>query len=147
VDVETCRTSSSPSRANQISLTFAPDGSVATARVTFGPIVGRPEAQCVEQLFSTVHTGEFAADGRVTGTADFRLVPAKLPEWLKAFERKPELPAPKSAPPVTTSPPEWLKQFEAKRTPERPTSEIPMTIPMPVPWPPTTSAPTIELGR
>ncbi len=86
VNVATCATPSSPRGVDTITLTFRRDGSVERAHVDGGTAVGRPEAACVERLYSSLvrlHKIDDDVVGPVTASAYFRLVPEAPPAWTK----------------------------------------------------------------
>jgi hypothetical protein len=85
VDLQSCVTASSPKGVSHIAIAFRPDGSVESAHVDGGVVVGRTEASCVERLFSGLRTTPFVGETVVGGTY-FSLVREAPPSWLRPYE-------------------------------------------------------------
>lgn len=74
VDVQGCADASTPAGAGHVTLTFGSDGSVTSAVVDAGLLVGRHEAACIEQRFRSVHIPAFVGTPVTVGKA-FRVAP------------------------------------------------------------------------
>jgi len=57
-----CRTIDTPAGAARVAVTFAPNGSVTSALIESGPLVGTPAGTCVASKFRSVHVPVFTGD-------------------------------------------------------------------------------------
>lgn len=59
VDLQDCKQEPGPTGAGHVTVTFQPDGSVATAVVDGGPYPGTPRGACIAGKFRSVHVSPF----------------------------------------------------------------------------------------
>lgn len=89
VDVRSCATPTSPRGIGHITLAIRADGSIESAVVDGGDLVGRPEARCVERLYERLQLWKLASvrsrDVTAHGSAYFSFGTQSPAPWVEPF--------------------------------------------------------------